>query len=61
MRRTDDADPNPTLMETYAIDARSSPAGIDAALRADIEQHASAELAAWLVGNRHVEEFDACA
>jgi hypothetical protein len=61
MRRTDDADPNPTLMETYAIDAGSSPFGIDAAVRADIEQCAAAALGAWLVGSRHLEEFDACA
>jgi len=61
MQRTDDSDPNPTLMETYAIDARTSPAGIDAGLRADIEQRATAALAPWIVGSRHVEEFDACA
>jgi Domain of unknown function (DUF4936) len=61
MRRADAADSNATLMEIYAIDALASPAGIQAGLRLDIEQQASAALAALIVGPRHVEEFDACA
>jgi hypothetical protein len=61
MRRADAADANATLMEIYAIDALASPAGIQAGLRLDIEQQASAALAALIVGPRHVEEFDACA
>jgi hypothetical protein len=61
MRRADAADSNATLMEIYAIDALASPAGMDAALCADIEREASEALAGLIVGDRHVEEFDACA
>jgi hypothetical protein len=61
MRRTDDRDPNPTLMETYAFDARACREGIDVDLRANIERCAAAALSAWIIGGRHVEVFDACA
>ena len=60
LRRADD-DAHATLMETYALDASTSPAGIDGALRADIESRAAEAMARWIVGTRHVEEFDACA
>ena len=61
LRRADDDDAHATLMETYALDASTSPAGIDAALRADIESQGEEAMARWIVGTRHVEEFDACA
>lgn len=56
-RRTDAAEGQATLMETYAWPG----GGIDEALhRAIVEQGAEAA-AAWCVGKRHVEVFEALA
>ena len=49
-----------TWMETYAIDARTHPAGVSAALQAEIEAGARA-LAPFMNGARHTEVFIACA
>ncbi len=55
LRRPQAADGLHTWMETY-----SSPDGIDSALQGAIETAALA-LLRWIEGQRHVEEFDACA
>jgi hypothetical protein len=56
MRRPGVSEGSVTLMETYALDA---PAGVDAALEADIERCARERLGASIV--RHVEVFEPCA
>ena len=54
LRRPDARDDGVTVMEVYAIDGGS----IDAALEADIARE-TAPLQRWLIGERHVEHFDA--
>ncbi len=55
LRRADDS-AAVTLMETYACAS-----GISGAWQERIERDASARLATWLVGARHVELFESCA
>jgi hypothetical protein len=45
-----------TLMETYA-----HPSGLTAAWQRELEERASARLADWTIGARHVECFAPCA
>lgn len=61
LRRCGTADPEVTLMETYALDASASPRGVGAPLQAEIEHEAANALAGITLGARHVEVFDACA
>ena len=56
LRRPPAADGMATWMETYALDATQRPAGIDAALQAQIEAEA-APLRPLLDGTRHTEVF----
>ncbi|HKW82457.1 MAG TPA: DUF4936 family protein [Burkholderiaceae bacterium] len=49
-----------TWMEIYAIDPMTQPAGITAALQAEIDAEARV-LAAWIDGERHTEAFSPCA
>jgi len=55
-RRVDDGADLLTLMETY-VHAGASTAG----WRHEIERRAQQQLAAWIVGERHVEVFVPCA
>ena len=55
-RRADDSGEQLTLMETY-----TNAEGVGAAWQRDIEQRAHDALAAWIVGERHVEVFVPCA
>jgi hypothetical protein len=59
-RADPDATPAQTWMETYAIDPMTQPAGITAALQAEIDAEADV-LAAWIDGVRHTEAFRPCA
>jgi uncharacterized protein with NRDE domain len=61
MRRPVPAEGTVTVMETYARDAAEAPGGVDEALQRDIDAHAALAMAAWTVGPRHAEVFDACA
>ena len=55
-RRADDAADLPTLMETYGhVD------GVGDTWRLEIERVAREGLAAWTVGERHIEVFVPCA
>ena len=56
LRRPDSSGGQQTWMETYA----RAPAGVDAAVQADIEARA-ARLLTHVAGPRHVEVFLACA
>jgi hypothetical protein len=47
-------------MEVYAMDAAAEPAGVSAALQAEIEREAARQLTR-IDGARHVEVFVACA
>jgi hypothetical protein len=47
-------------MEVYAMDAAAEPAGVSAALQAEIEREAARQLTR-IDGVRHVEVFVACA
>jgi len=47
-------------MEIYALDPMTHPAGITAALQAEIDAEANV-LAAWIDGVRHTEAFHPCA
>lgn len=55
-RRAGDAAGLWTLMETY-----TQPGGVAAARQREIERLANEQLAAWIVGDRHVEVFVPCA
>jgi len=59
-RADPDAAPAQTWMEIYAIDPMTHPAGITAALQAEIDAEANV-LAAWIDGVRHTEAFRPCA
>lgn len=61
LRRTDDDQPDITLMETYALDAAVAPHGITVELQATIEAQAVVSLGALVTGARHLEVFDLCA
>ena len=61
MRRVDSAEATVTVMETYARGAGEAPGGVDEQLQRDIDAQAALDMAAWTVGPRHAEVFDACA
>ena len=60
LRRPDASGGRSTWMEVYAMDPQVEPAGVSAALQADIEHEASRHLTR-IDGERHVEVFLACA
>jgi hypothetical protein len=53
LRRADECGETVTLMEVYR--------GVSDEVRQRIEAEASARLAAWIVGARHIEVFEPCA
>jgi hypothetical protein len=60
LRRPEETDGLQTWMETYSTDPMQDPAGITAALQADIESSAQ-PMAHCIEGSRHTEVFIACA
>lgn len=60
MCRPDVVDGVRTWMETYSMNAATSPGGISAALAQEIEDRAAC-LSACRIGTRHVEVFAPCA
>ena len=60
LRRPVASDGLSTWMEVYATDAAAEPAGVSAALQAEIEREAARQLTR-IDGARHVEVFVACA
>ena len=60
LRRPEETDGHQTWMETYATDPLQLPAGITAALQADIESSAQS-MSHFVQGSRHTEVFIACA
>ena len=60
LRRPVASDGLSTWMEVYATDAVAEPAGVSAALQAEIEREAARQLTL-IDGARHVEVFVACA
>ena len=60
LRRPDESGGRSTWMEVYAMDPQVEPAGVSAALQADIEREAAHQLTR-IDGERHVEVFLACA
>ena len=57
LRRPGAIDGRQTWMETYAVDPRHAPGGVDVELQAAIEAEAAAVLQPWLDGPRHTEVF----
>jgi hypothetical protein len=60
LRRPEETDGLQTWMETYSTDPMEDPAGITAALQADIESSAQ-RISHCVEGSRHTEVFIACA
>lgn len=60
LRRPEQTDGLQTWMETYSTDLMQDPAGITAALQADIESSAQ-RMSHCVEGSRHTEVFIACA
>jgi hypothetical protein len=60
LRRPDPSGGRSTWMEVYAMDPQVEPAGVSAALQAEIEHEAARHLTR-IDGERHVEVFVACA
>ena len=60
LRRPEETDGHQTWMETYSTDPMQAPAGITAALQADIESSASSMSLYCVEGSRHTEVFIAC-
>ena len=58
--RPETIDNRQTWMETYSTDPMQAPAGITAALQADIESSASSMAHHCVEGSRHTEVFIAC-
>ena len=56
LRRPDEVDGLQTWMETYAVDALQSPAGVTPEIEAEIERQARS-LAPLIAGTRHTEVF----
>jgi hypothetical protein len=58
-QRRDGLQADATVMESYALESAQQHAGIDEALRQQIDRAGQAALAPWLRGARKVEVFDA--
>jgi len=61
LRRSDNDQPDVTLMEIYAFDATLAPDGVTVLLQAAIESQAAVSLSALVNGTRHLEVFELCA
>ena len=58
-QRSDGAEAQATVMESYALESAGPHDGIDDALREHIDALGRDALQRWLLGARHVEVFDA--
>ena len=57
-RRSDGAEAQATVMESYALESAGPHDGIDDTLHAYIDESGRSVLKRWLRGARHVEMFD---